>query len=186
MATINHTSPVLDTSGKALKSGIDYYIKPASTYKGGALTLINREPYLCPLYVGQGNVSGWPFQFKPFFDGETVVRESRDQMIISRVSTHCRWLNSWSIEKANPEDQGKLIAMQEPARGKLPNGKYFRITRSQPEVDGKSYILRWCPTDMCPNCTFADCGNIGSLDSNGGKRFLALNGSALPVVFERA
>ncbi|XP_004295670.1 PREDICTED: uncharacterized protein LOC101294743 [Fragaria vesca subsp. vesca] len=184
--TINQTSPVFDTSGKALKSGIDYYIKPAGTDKGGRLTLINREPKLSPLYVGQGNISGLPFHFKPFFTGETVVRESRDQMIISSVSTHCRRFSSWSIVTANAEDQRKLIVMREPARGKVPDSIYFRITRSQPEVDGNSYILRWCPTDVCPNCTFADCGNIGSLVASRGKRFLALNGSELPVVFERA
>lgn len=186
IATVDQTPPVLDISGQALQAGVSYYIKPASIDKGGPFELLDRAPFLCPLYVAQEiNGSAWPFHFQPFFKGETVVRESRDQQIISGVSAYCWQSISWSIEKANPENQRKLIVMQKPARGKLPTGKYFRISRSQPEVDGNSYTLSWCPTDLCPTCEFTHCGPIGYLNSNGKKRFLALNGSALPVVFER-
>ncbi|KAL6196664.1 hypothetical protein ACLB2K_032278 [Fragaria x ananassa] len=179
-------APVLDTSGQALQSGVDYYIKPAITDIGGRFTLIDRNDS-CPLYVGQKNTSGsedFPVTFAPFVEGETVVREGRDQKITFSAFTICVQSTAWKVGEKQSETQRRLIVtgidQNEGIAG--PAGNYFRINKDA-DIDGV-YSLQWCPTELCPTCRFI-CGDVGALIENG-KRLLALDGSALPVVFERA
>ncbi|KAB2623526.1 miraculin-like [Pyrus ussuriensis x Pyrus communis] len=183
--TSDDSNAVLDTAGKALQSGVDYYINPAITDSGGRFTLINRTG--CPLNVGQENVSGpegLPVTFSPFVEGETVVREGRDQKITFSASTICVQSTAWKVGETDQDTQRRLIITGEDENQGLPGpaGNYFRITK-QATPDGV-YNLEWCPTEVCPTCRFI-CGSVGAIVEND-KRLLALDGSALPVVFERA
>ncbi|XP_009344613.2 kunitz type trypsin inhibitor 111-like [Pyrus x bretschneideri] len=183
--TSDDSNAVLDTAGQALQSGVDYYINPAITDSGGRFTLINRTG--CPLNVGQENVSGpegLPVTFSPFVEGETVVREGRDQKIIFSASTICVQSTAWKVGETDQDTQRRLIITGEDENQGLPGParNYFRITK-QATPDGV-YNLEWCPTEVCPTCRFI-CGSVGAIVEND-KRLLALDGSALPVVFERA
>ncbi|KAM1655683.1 hypothetical protein ACFX1Q_008541 [Malus domestica] len=185
MAIATVAQPVLDTAGRALQPGVDYYIKPAITDNGGRFTLINRNNS-CPFFVGQENVSGpegLPVTFAPFAAGATVVRESRDQMITFSASTICVSSTAWKVGETDRVTQRRLIVAGAPASEGLPLRSYFMINRVEPERAGV-YSLRWCPTEVCPTCRFSNCGPIGALVENG-KRLVALDGSGLPVVFER-
>ncbi|PQQ18712.1 alpha-amylase/subtilisin inhibitor-like [Prunus yedoensis var. nudiflora] len=172
IATVAQTSddsnaPVLDTSGQALQVGVEYYIKPAITDNGGRFTLINRNDS-CPLYVGQENVSGpegYPVTFAPFVEGETVS-------------------TAWKLGETDEVTQRRLIVTGEDQNQGIagPARNYFRVNK-QAAPEGV-YNLEWCPTELCPTCRFI-CGSAGALVENG-KRLIALDGSVLPVVFERA
>ncbi|PRQ30849.1 putative proteinase inhibitor I3, Kunitz legume [Rosa chinensis] len=185
MATVAQDSaPVLDTSGQALQSGVDYYIKPAITDNGGRFTLINRNDS-CPLYVGQENTSGpkgYPVTFAPFAEGETVVRVGRDQKITFSASTICVQSTAWKVGETQSETQRRLIVTGIDENESRPTGNYFKINK-QADLDG-IYNFEWCPTEVCPICKFI-CSDVGALVEND-KRLLALDGSVLPVVFERA
>ncbi|XP_021831664.1 kunitz trypsin inhibitor 2-like [Prunus avium] len=191
IATVAQTSddsnaPVLDTSGQALQVGVEYYIKPAITDNGGRFTLINRNDS-CPLYVGQENVSGpegYPVKFAPFVEGETVVREARDQKITFSAFTICAQSTAWKLGETDEVTQRRLIVTGEDQNQGIagPARNYFRVNK-QAAPDGV-YNLEWCPTELCPTCRFI-CGSAGALVENG-KRLIALDGSVLPVVFERA
>ncbi|KAM1311338.1 hypothetical protein EV2_008127 [Malus domestica] len=178
-------SPVLDTTGQPLQRGVEYYIKPAITENGGRLTLIDRRNGTCPFYVGQENLSGpdgFPVTFAPFAEGETVVKEGRDIKITFAVSTICVQSTAWKrSNETGQETERRLIVIGEDENERYPTGNYFKIVR---EGNGL-YSLFWCPYEACPICKF-DCRAtwVGVLVENG-KRLLALDGSALPVEFER-
>ncbi|KAF8398661.1 hypothetical protein HHK36_014516 [Tetracentron sinense] len=173
--------PVLDTAGQALESGVEYYILPdtnqtggSDNVNGGGLTLVNRNGS-CPLYVGQENLvgsAGLPVIFTPFFAGETIIRRSRDFSVYFSASTICVQSTAWKLEGSDPETERRLIVTGA-------DQSYFRV-----EGDGNGYELRWCPNDVCPLCRI-NCGYVGVLIENG-KRLLALDGPALPVVFRKA
>ena len=169
-------SPVLDTAGQALQRGVEYYILPSSNSSGGGgLNLIDRNGS-CPLSVGQeSNASSqvYPVIFAPFFEQETIVRESRDFSVKFNVTyTICFQPTTWRLGERDDVTEKRMIV----TAGKT---GYFRIERN-----GDGYYLAWCPTDVCPICSF-DCGSAGVLVV-GGKRLLALDVPALSVVFKRA
>ena len=61
-------APMLDSVGRPLQHGVEYYINPAITDSGGCFTLINRNGS-CPFYVGQENGSRSPCHFHTFRGG---------------------------------------------------------------------------------------------------------------------
>ena len=130
-------NPVLDTTGRPLRRGVEYYIKPAITDNGGRFTLINRNNS-CPLYVGQENSSaakGLPVTFAPFFEDQNVVREARDFKVAFAALTICGQSTTWQLD-------GELIGTGDD--GGL--GSYFYISTGQ--VDN-TYFIGWCPQDAC-------------------------------------
>ncbi|XP_042947694.1 kunitz type trypsin inhibitor 104-like [Carya illinoinensis] len=181
--------PVLDTAGRALERGIEYYIKPAITDNGGRFTLIDRNGS-CPLYVGQENVSGpdgFPVIFTPFVEGETLIRENRDTKVVFSATTTCLQSTTWKLAERDAESGRRLIVtgeivVTEENQSWRRAGNFFKIQRT--EAGDNIYNIVWCPTEVCNFCRFI-CGTAGSLVENG-KRLLALDGSVLPVVFERA
>ncbi|GMN24239.1 hypothetical protein TIFTF001_040549 [Ficus carica] len=107
-------NPVLDTTGRPVRRGVEYYIKPTITDNGGRFTLINRNNS-CPLYVGQENSSaakGLPVTFAPFFEDINVVREARDFKVAFAALTICGQSTTWQLD-------GELIGTGDdwPVRG---------------------------------------------------------------------
>jgi hypothetical protein len=176
-------APVLDSAGSPLEAGVEYYINPAITDNGGRFTLIDRNGS-CPLYVGQENVSGlegFPVIFTPFAEGETVIRESRDLKIVFSASSTCVQSTAWKLGEKDAKSGRRLIVTGESQNQQRPTDNYFKIVKA--EVGDNIYNIEWCPTEVCPICRF-DCGTGGGLVENG-KRLFALDGSVLPVTFER-
>lgn len=173
------SSPVLDTSGQPLRRGVEYIIKLAITDNGGPFTLVDRKG--CPLYVGQRNVTadGIPVTFSPFEEGENVVRELKNFKLAFSGASICVQSTTWKVGQgeANTVDGRRLIPTGEDAG----YGNYFYIGKYGDFDD--IYRMEWCPAELCPICKFR-CGSLGSLFENG-KRLAALDGSALPIVFER-
>ena len=175
-------APVLDSAGRPLQRGVEYYINPAITDNGGRFTLINRNGS-CPFYVGQENVSGLeglPVIFTPFVEGETVIRENRDFKVAFSAATICVQSTAWKLGETDPETNRRLIVTGED-HGSLRVGNYFHIGKAS--VGGDIYQISWCPAEVCPICRFK-CGTVGNLVENG-KTLLALDGNVIPVTFER-
>ncbi|XP_062087256.1 kunitz type trypsin inhibitor 104-like [Humulus lupulus] len=174
-------NPVLDTAGEPLRRGVEYYIKPAITDNGGRFTLVDGSEW-CQQYAGQENDSsgeGFPVTFEPLAEGEDAIRESRDLKITFAVITICIRSTTWELEAQRDAETGRRL-IGTGSSGEATN--YFQIEK-QSGFDG-IYTIRWCPTEFCPICRF-DCGSVGPVVKNG-KRFLALDGFVIPVVFERA
>ncbi|KAK7401741.1 hypothetical protein VNO78_13457 [Psophocarpus tetragonolobus] len=167
--------PVIDTEGHPLEAGKDYYITPAITDVGGRATIVDNGT--CPLFVGQENSDaekGIAVFFTPFAKEDDVVRVNRDLQVQFSAATLCLQGTGWTLTERDGESGRRLIV----AGG---TGSYFRIGETQTKG---VYNIGWCPTDVCPLCKF-DCGTVGALQQNG-NIFLALDGNALPVVFEKA
>ncbi|KAH0986451.1 hypothetical protein GBA52_013628 [Prunus armeniaca] len=138
---------------------------------------------------GQALQAGVDYYIKPAItdsggQGETVVREARDQKITFSASTICVQSTAWKLGETDQVTQRRLIVTGEDQNQGIagPARNYFSVNK-QATPDGV-YNLQWCPTELCPTCRFL-CGSVGALVENG-KRLLALDGSVLPVVFERA
>jgi hypothetical protein len=170
---------VLDTKGHPLDSRNKYYIKPAITDSGGVFTLINRNGS-CPLYVGQENTDlddGLPVIFTPFARQNRVVKVNSDFKVRFSASSICVQSTEWKVGDRDTKN-GRRVVITGSDGG---YGSYFRIVNTQ--FKGV-YNIRFCPTEACPLCRF-DCGTIGGFSENG-KILLALDGNALPVVFQRS
>lgn len=173
--------PVLDIAGQPVETGVQYYIMAGVADIASDLTLVNRTNNSCPLYVGQEPMSrgrvvvpGLPVVFKPFAEGETIIRESRDLTVTFQASTVCAESTAWRVGEEDPESGSRYIVS-----GAEPD--YFAIQR-----DG-FYNFVWCPTESCPGCDRPRCGSAGILSENG-KRLLALDApnEAFPFLFARA
>ncbi|XP_012084687.2 kunitz type trypsin inhibitor 104 [Jatropha curcas] len=163
---------VLDTTGQHVQTDVEYYILPGITGVAGALTLIDRNNS-CPLYVGQDPITvkiteRLPVKFKPYADGETMIKESTDLNVTFQAFTICIQSTAWRV--------GEI-------------GRRFILTAGRPdyfkiENNGRGdYNFVYCPTESCPNCK-PRCGSVGIFIENG-KRLLVLDGPAFPFRFER-
>ncbi|XP_021892015.1 alpha-amylase/subtilisin inhibitor-like [Carica papaya] len=169
--------PVLDTAGNPLEAGAEYFILPSRRCGGGPLALVSRNE-LCPLFVGQENDPSsprFPVVFKPFVEGEKVVREFSDFRVQFASISICIQSTQWKVVSG---EKRRLIG----TGGGEEAASFFRIEKN--ESDG-GYNLGWCPTDVCPLCRF-DCGKAGVLMEKE-TRLLALDDvPVLSVVFKRA
>ncbi|XP_015877917.3 kunitz type trypsin inhibitor 104 [Ziziphus jujuba] len=179
--TYNKT--VFDTDGEPLEAGVQYYIRPAITDSGGPFSniLINNT---CPYYVGQENSDaseGTPVTFTPFAEGETLIRESRDFKIEFQAITFCIQSLAWKVGETDATTGRRLIVTgEDDSTYSLLN--YFHIIGT--EIDNV-YTLNWCPAEPCPiNCGRPRCGEAGPLIEDG-NRLVALDGTVLPVQFQR-
>ncbi|KAK7405371.1 hypothetical protein VNO78_06623 [Psophocarpus tetragonolobus] len=177
---------VLDTNGERVDSDDEYYIRPAITDNGGRFTLINRNGS-CPLYVGLENTDtpqGYPVKFTPFAhnnnDDDDDIRVNRDlRVTFDEVSTTCINSNEWRVGENDTRSGRRLIITgRDNTTGSY--GNYFRIVETQ---NASIYNIEWCPTEVCPTCRFI-CGTGGILRENG-RILFALDGTPLPVVFQK-
>jgi hypothetical protein len=133
--------------------------------------------------LGRKTFRAWkafPVIFTPFLEGETVIREDRDFKVVFSAATICVMSTAWKVGETDAASGRRLIVTGE-SQSELATDNYFRIVKA--EVGDNIYNISWCPTDVCPTCKF-NCGTAGALVENG-KRLLALDGSVLPVMFER-
>ncbi|KAL9298088.1 hypothetical protein ACSQ67_023984 [Phaseolus vulgaris] len=175
---------VMDTHGDPLESDEEYFIRPAITDNGGRFTLINRNQS-CPLHVGLENTDlpqGYPVRFTPFaqnHDDDEVRVNSDLKVEFVEVSSTCVQSTAWKLGE-NDTSIGRRVIVTGRDDGTHSAGNYFRIEETQ---NASIYNIRWCPTEVCPTCRFI-CGTGGIVRENGTILF-ALDGSALPVVFQK-
>lgn len=177
-----HSTFILDTSGEPVELDEEYFIRPAITGNGGRSTLINLNGS-CPLHVGLENTDlphGLIVRLSPFaahhdFDD---VRVNRDLKIAFEAASSCVQSTEWRLGQTDTSGRRFIITGRDNGPGSY--GNFFRIVETQTLG---VYNIQWCPTEVCPSCKFP-CGTVGILRENG-KILLALDGGALPVVFQK-
>jgi hypothetical protein len=117
--------------------------------------------------------------FAPHHDDDEV-RLNRDLRVTFAASSNCAQSTQWRLGEKDATSGRRLIIT---GRDDTTNGSYgnfFRIVQTQ--TIGV-YNIQWCPTEVCSTCNF-ECGTVGVIRENG-KILLALDGGALPIVFQK-
>ncbi|KAK7405372.1 hypothetical protein VNO78_06624 [Psophocarpus tetragonolobus] len=179
---------VIDTHGDSLETDEIYYIRPAITDNGGRFTLIDRNGS-CPLHVGLENTDmpqGYPVRFTLFVNNNNYDDNDDDVMVNNdlkvtfvEVFSTCVQSTEWKLG-SNDTNIGRRFIITGVDDGIQSALNYFRIVETE---SSGIYNIRWCPTQVCPTCRFI-CGNGGIVRENG-KILFALDGTPLPVVFQK-
>lgn len=175
---------VIDTRGEPVDFDDEYFIRPAISGNGGGFNLINRDGS-CPFHVGLENTDlsqGLQVKFIPFgarHEDDDDVRVNSDLRVAFDGSTSCAQSTEWRLDQ-NDTRSGRRLIITGRDDGAGSYGNFFRIVPTQ---NARVYNIQWCPRDVCPTCNFR-CGTAGILRENG-KILLALDGDALPVVFQK-
>jgi len=184
MATKSIAQVVIDTTGDPVEDDEEYFIRPATTGNGGGSTLVTGNGP-CPLQVGLGNADlahGLPVVFTPFAPqhDEDDVRLDRDLRVTFAASSSCAQSTEWRVGQKDATSGRRLIIT---GRDDSTAGSYGNFFRIVPTQTARIYNIQWCPSEVCPSCKF-ECGTVGVIRENG-KILLALDGGALPVVFQK-
>ncbi|KAI9092538.1 hypothetical protein K1719_027666 [Acacia pycnantha] len=170
---------VVDTSGKKVRAGANYYVIPANADGGLALASIGEE---CPMdVVAVQGYSGVPLSFTPVNPKKGVVHVSTDLNVVFSANTDCPQSNVWKLDDYDDTTGQWFVTtggvVGNPGWQTVSN--WFKIEKYE-----ESYKLVYCPT-VCSYCN-VQCRDIGIyVDSNGNQR-LALSDSPYKVQFQRA
>lgn len=175
--------PVLDITGKVLRTGIDYYILPVIRGRGGGLTLalINET---CPLDVVQEQVevkNGLPLTFTPVHPNKGLIPVSTDLNIKFSASSTCVQSTVWKLDGS----AGKYFITTggvegNPGRETISN--WFKIEKYE-----RDYKIVFCPT-VCDYCRVI-CKDVGIIIQDGYRRLaLSTTDDDVPfrVMFKKA
>ncbi|KAM7469011.1 hypothetical protein LguiA_007194 [Lonicera macranthoides] len=175
-------NPVLDVTGKNLRSGIDYHILPVFRDKGGGLTLASMGNKPCPLDVVQEKYefkNGLPLTLTPVNPKKGVIRVSTDLNIKFSGPTKCPQSTTWKI------DHDKLLQQYfittggvEGNPGPKTLNNWFKIEKYE-----NDYKFLFCPS-VCNYCKVI-CRDVGIFIKNGTRR-LALSDVSFKVMFKKA
>lgn len=174
--------PVLDVSGNAVRTGVNYYILPAGRGNGGGLQVASIRNRTNPLVVSQNadeSIIGVTVQFSPVDPKENTVRLSTDlnvkftSMVISSCSTVWR-INTELI----PERYLVTVGGVEGNPGRETLGNWFKIDKYE-----DAYKLVYCP-GVCNICR-PFCGEIGILVENGKRVLFVGRDPPLKVTFHK-
>ncbi|MCD7449788.1 hypothetical protein HAX54_001525 [Datura stramonium] len=151
------SEPVLDVSGNAVRTGVNYFILPAARGNGGGLQVASIRNQTNPLVVSQNadeSVIGVNLQFSPVDPKENTIRISTDMnvkftsMSISDSSTVWR-INTELI----PQRYLVTVGGVEGNPGRETLGNWFKIDKYE-----DAYKLVYCP-GVCNICR-PFCGEI--------------------------
>lgn len=159
---------VLDTDGKKLRSGVNYYILPFIRGRGGGITAARVGNKTCPLDVAQDQdeiSNGLPLTFMPVDPKKGVIRVLTDHNIKFSAASTCVQSTVWKLDEFD-ESTGKLFVTTGGVEGNpsiqtLSN--WFRI-----EKYDNDYKLVFCP-GVCDFCR-PICGDIGIYNQDGYRR----------------
>ena len=181
---------VVDTAGKKVRAGVDYYIRPVPTSPtiicrrlpcviGSGFALKARSANeTCPLDVVVEGGSGQAVTFTPVNPKKGVIRVSTDLNIKTDVKTNCTESTVWRVEYDDSTGQRLVTTggvIGNPGKDTLSN--WFKIEKYE-----NDYKLVFCPT-VCNTCK-PFCGDVGVfLDSNGNQR-VALTDKPYKVRFQ--
>ncbi|WJX44109.1 hypothetical protein P8452_31128 [Trifolium repens] len=184
MATTSIAQFVIDTSGEPVEDDEEYFIRPAIRGNGGAATFVaGNAP--CPLHVGLVNAEptlGFPVVFTPFapHHDDDEVRLNRDLRVTFEAISNCAQSTQWRLGEKDATSGRRLIITGRDDSTVGQYGNFFRIVQTQTVG---VYNIQWCPTEVCSTCKF-ECGTVGVIRENG-QILLALDGGALPIVFQK-
>ncbi|KAJ1377269.1 Proteinase inhibitor I3, Kunitz legume [Sesbania bispinosa] len=171
---------VVDTSGKKVRAGANYYIVPASSDVGGlSLASIGKD---CPLdVVAVDGYQGLPLVFTPINQKKGVVRVDTDLNIYFNAETSCPQSTVWKLYDEYDAATGQWLmttggVIGNPGSETLSN--WFKIEKYE-----DAYKLVFCP-GVCNYCDF-QCSDIGIYEDQYGKR-LALTNVPYKVRFQQA
>jgi len=182
---------VIDTEGKKVRAGVDYYIRPVPTTPcdgrgpcvvGSGYVLIARSSnHTCPLSVAVvEGFRGLAVTFTPVTPKKGVIRVSTDLNIkTSLTNTSCSESTVWKLD-AFDDSTGQWFVttggvLGNPGKDTIDN--WFKI-----EEYDDDYKLVFCPT-VCNFCKPL-CRNVGVFrDSNGNQR-VALTDEPYKVRFQ--
>lgn len=173
---------VLDVSGNAVRTAVNYYILPAGRGNGGGLQVASIRNRTNPLVVSQNadaSVIGVSLQFSPVDPKENTVQLSTDMnvkftsMVISDSST------VWTINtELIPQRYLVAVGGVEGNPGRETLGNWFKIDKYE-----DAYKLVYCP-GVCDICR-PFCGDIGVLVENGKRVLFVGRDPPLKVTFHK-
>lgn len=185
-AAATQPNPVLDMTGKIVRQGIYYYIKPIRQDLGLGLNLASVGNDTCPLSVVQKEPydGGSPITFYPVNPKKGVIREWTDMNIEfyeGAVQNTCTgYSNFWTLDRYRPLSSETHYVVNggvkgNPGRDTIKN--WFKIEKS-----GRGYRFVFCPS-VCEYCEVI-CKNVGIIVEDGQRR-LALTDDPFELKFER-
>ncbi|KAI3949890.1 hypothetical protein MKW92_003913 [Papaver armeniacum] len=161
--------------GKALRTGVEYYILPVIRGRGGGLALEKKlNGSQCPLEAVQEQAevsNGLPVTFTSVDPKAKLVRISTDLNVKFSAMSICVQSMVWRLAEFDEPTQKTFIEMSgvEGNPGPATSANWFKIDK---DGDSKDYKLVFCPS-VCNFCRFA-CRNVGIYIGGDGVRRLAL------------
>ncbi|KAK7380146.1 hypothetical protein VNO78_32595 [Psophocarpus tetragonolobus] len=181
---------VVDTEGKKVWAGVDYYMRPVPTKAcdgrgpcvvGSGFVLVARSSnQTCPLnVVVVEGFRGQAVTFTPVNPKKGVIRVSTDINIKTSLETSCTESTVWKLDAFDEATRQWFVStggvLGNPGKDTISN--WFKI-----EEYDDDYKLVFCPT-VCNFCKPL-CKNVGVfVDSNGNHR-VALTDAPYKVRFQ--
>ncbi|KAJ0667610.1 putative proteinase inhibitor I3, Kunitz legume, kunitz inhibitor STI-like superfamily [Helianthus annuus] len=170
--------PVLDDSGKPLRSGAEYYVI-LTNIKNYTSTIwpVAVGNNTCPAGVVEHQTKGWvnAFTITPVDPKKGVIRLYTDVNIKFLGSTLCDESNVWKLKYDNGMKQyAVMMGGVEGNPGPETLDNWFKIDKT---TDGYKFV--YCPS-VCSYCKVM-CGDIGTTIDNNGVSRLVLGGD--PIYF---
>ncbi|MED6143232.1 hypothetical protein PIB30_004320 [Stylosanthes scabra] len=165
---------VVDTSGKLIRAGLNYYIVPTSPNVGG-LSLTSTGKSTCPLDVvlttlDPNGYRGQPVAFQPVNVKKGVVRVNTDLNIYFAYESICE-STVWMLKDYDNSTGQWFVTTNNGVLGN-PSSKtvanWFKIENYE---DGYKFV--YCPS-VCKNC-YHKCSDIGIYEDQYGKRLALSN-----------
>ncbi|XP_019173257.1 PREDICTED: kunitz trypsin inhibitor 2-like [Ipomoea nil] len=176
---------VLDADGKAVQSGVKYYVVPVQPKQGGGLDLSSTGNDTCPKSVVQvaPKVDGDSVSFFPV-KPKGAVRNGTDlNVVFSGSNTGCQESTVWQIAH-DPENVDVVQYVLSGGDKGNPSSStarsWFMIMKTK-----NGYKFKFCPVSLC-DCNPV-CQDIGIKVENGHRRLVV--DSSLPpleVNFKKA
>ncbi|XP_054792170.1 miraculin-like [Prosopis cineraria] len=172
---------VVDTSGKILRAGANYYVIPVPNPNGGGLALASIGK-TCPMdVVAVQGYRGLPLSFTPVNAKKGVIRVSTDLNVVFSASTDCDQSNVWKLDDYDDTTGQWFVttggAVGNPGPQTVSN--WFKIEKYE-----ESYKLVYCPS-VCSYCN-VQCKDIGIYADSDENQRLALSGEPYKVQFRKA
>ncbi|KAJ6861807.1 hypothetical protein NC651_037768 [Populus alba x Populus x berolinensis] len=176
--------PVLDVTGKIIRTGTSYYILPVVRGRGGGLKMASTGRRTCPLDVVQDRYeasNGLPLKLTPVNTKKGVVRVHTDLNIRFSAASICHQSTAWKLDNYDEWTKQWFVTTNgvEGNPGPETTNNWFKIEKFEDK-----YKLVFCPT-VCQHCKVM-CKDIGIFVDAKGVRRLALSSVPLKVMFKMA
>nr|GMD32827.1 kunitz trypsin inhibitor 2-like [Ipomoea batatas] len=170
---------VLDTDGKAVQSGVKYYVVPVQPKQGGGLDLASTGNETCPKSVVQvaPKVAGNSVSFFPAVNPKGAVRNGTDlNVVFSGPNTGCPESTVWQIahDAENVDVIQYVLSGGDKGNPSSSTARsWFMIMKTK-----NGYKFKFCPVLLC-DCN-PICLDIGIKVENRHRRLVL--GNSLPLL----
>ncbi|KAF5800678.1 putative proteinase inhibitor I3, Kunitz legume, kunitz inhibitor STI-like superfamily [Helianthus annuus] len=174
-------APVLDLSGKPLRTGAGYIIIPVDNLVNGGLYVRDLGKKSCKpgVVLSYNEEAGVPMTFTPVNPKKGVIRLSTDVNIQFSGSTTCDQSNVLRLKYDKGMKQYTvMVGGVEGNPGPETLDNWFKIEKST--IDD-AYKFVYCPT-VCSYCNVT-CSDVGIVEDKDGFRRLALSNDPFSFIF---